>query len=102
MTFVAIVHHDIQPGKLAEAQERIDGNGRRMAEQPGYRERYLLHESGGGDELVTVTVWESEETYEKWVAHNRANNPHSGKPTPYVGGPRTSLYTVVSEIPPAN
>lgn len=101
MAFVAIVHHDIQPGKLAEAQERIDGNGRRMAERPGCRERYLLHPTGGGDELVTVTVWESEETYQNWVAHNRANNPHAGKPAPYVGDPRTSLYTVASEIQPA-
>lgn len=100
MAFVAIVHHDIQPGKLSEAQERIDGNGRRMAEQPGYRERYLLQPAGGGDQLVTVTVWESEESYQAWVAHNRANNPHAGKPAPYVGGPQTTLYTVASEIAP--
>lgn len=101
MGFAAIVHHDIQPGKIAEAQERIDGNGYRMAERPGYRERYLLRPTGGDDVLVTVTVWQDEATYQDWVAYNRANNPHKGKPAPYVGDPKTSLYNVVSEIAPA-
>lgn len=99
MTFVAIVHHDIQPGKLSEAQERIDGNGHRMAKQPGYRMRYLLRPTSGSDELVTVTIWDSEDTYQEWVNYNKANNPNSGRRSPYVGGPRTSLYTTASELP---
>jgi heme-degrading monooxygenase HmoA len=99
MTFVAIVHHDIQPGKLAEAQQRIDGNGYRMAARPGFRLRYLLHPAEAGDELVTVTVWDSEEAYQDWVSHNRADNPHAGKPAPYIGSPKTSLYPVASQIP---
>lgn len=97
MSFVAIVHHEIQPGKVSEAAERINGNGKRMAQRPGFVSRDLLQPTDGRDQLTTVTYWENEETYEGWVKYNRENNPHKGAPSPYIGSPDTHLFNFYIE-----
>jgi len=92
MAFVAIVRHMIQPGRLEEAAARINSNGDRMAQRPGFVSRQLLVGLDGDEELATVTVWEDQAAYDAWVAHNRAANVHAGKPSPYIGNPDTRLY----------
>jgi len=92
LSLVAIVRHQIQPGKLRQAADRIRSNGDRMALQPGFVSRELLVAADGSDELATVTTWESAAAYDAWTAHNRASNAHAGTETPYVGSPMTALY----------
>lgn len=92
MAFVAIVRHQIQPGRMQEAADRINGNGARMAARPGFVSRDLLVRSDGTEELTTVTVWEDQAAYDAWVEHNRAANVHAGSDSPYIGSPQTSLY----------
>lgn len=91
MRLIAIVRHEIQPGQLQVAADRLNSNGERMAAQPGFVSRELLQPCDGAEALVTVTVWEGQEPYDAWVAHNRAANVHAGKPSPFVGGNETVL-----------
>jgi heme-degrading monooxygenase HmoA len=90
--FVAIVRHQIQPGKMQEAAARINSNGTRMRERPGFVSRRLLAPADGADELATVTLWTDQAAYDAWVAHNRTANVHAGSESPYVGSPDTRLY----------
>lgn len=84
-----IVTHEIKPGLMAAAAERIQGNGARMAAREGFIDRTLLAPVDGSEVLTTITNWSSLETYEAWVAHNKANNPHAGKESPFVASPLT-------------
>src|SRR5262245_38556683 len=87
-----LVSHDIHEGKLQAAADRINGNGERMAKQPGFVSRTLYASNGGADKVLTITVWESSEAYEAWVAHNRANNPNAGIPAPFGSSPAELFY----------
>jgi heme-degrading monooxygenase HmoA len=97
MPLVAIVRHQIQPGQLDAAAQRVNGNGERMAAQPGFVSRQLLQPIDGSDTLVTITVWESAEHYEAWTEHNRAANVHAGKPSPFIGSNETLLLEPYAE-----
>lgn len=95
MSFVAIVRHQIQPGKMQAAADRINSNGERMQQRPGFVSRMLLTPVDGSEELATVTVWEDQDAYDAWVEHNRAANVHAGKESPYVGSPINAFYNTV-------
>jgi heme-degrading monooxygenase HmoA len=92
MALIAFVRHQIKPGKMQQAAARINANGDRMKQRPGFVSRRLLAAADGSDELATITVWVSSERYEAWQAHNRAANVHAGSESPYIGSPMTMLY----------
>lgn len=91
MSLIAIVRHDVQPGQLQVAADRLNANGERMAAWPGFVSRELLQATEASQTLVTITEWESTKDYEAWVAHNAAANVHAGKPSPFVGANETLL-----------
>jgi heme-degrading monooxygenase HmoA len=97
MNYVAIVSHDVHPGQLEAAQQRVDGNGRRMAEQSGFKSRYLMQPADHSERLVTVTIWDSKAAYDAWTAYNKANNPNAGQPAPF-DSPSTVLYELRSQM----
>lgn len=77
----AIVTHEVEPGSMEAAADRIRGNGVRMAAMAGFIDRVLL--KGDGNRLVTITRWTSWADYEAWVAHNRETNPNKGVAAPF-------------------
>ena len=96
MAFIVFVTHQIQDGLMAEAQERIDSNGSRMAVAAGFISRHLMTSTEEENQISTITIWESQNEYENWQEANRKSNVHADKPTPYVGTPVTKKYTQIS------
>jgi heme-degrading monooxygenase HmoA len=85
---VIIVSHDLDPIDAERSAARINGNGARMAQMPGFIDRQLFRpEEGAPSKLVTITRWQSREAYDAWVSHNQANNPNAGTPAPFKAHP---------------
>jgi len=95
---VVVVRHAIKPGKYDYARQRIESNGVRMAEAQGFVSRILVHPYGQTDELATVTVWDSKQSYDTWVEQNRKANVHRDAESPYVGSPDTRVFEAISGL----
>ena len=72
---ILIVNHYIKPGLVETAARRLDANGDRMREMPGFRFRYRMVAKDNPLKLTTVTAWESEEAYEAWLKARRGGDP---------------------------
>lgn len=72
---LVIVHHYLKPGTVETAVGRLDGNGERMAQFPGYLFRYRLVSQTDPLKLSTVTGWESADAYEGWLQARRSGDP---------------------------
>lgn len=74
---VLIVNHYVKPGPgmVESAIKRLDGNGDRMREMPGFAFRYRMVAKEDPLKLTTVTGWESEQAYEGWLTLRRSGDP---------------------------
>lgn len=68
---VAIVVHDVKPGRLDQARKRIDGNTDQIAQQPGLVFRHTGVADGLENRIVTVTGWRHAEDRRAWDAIKR-------------------------------
>jgi heme-degrading monooxygenase HmoA len=91
---IAIVIHEVRPGKLAAAKARTDGNTELMAAQPGFLFRHCgLRRGGEGERLVTVTGWASAADQAAWTAHKQALPPESDPDELYLRYESFSIET---------
>lgn len=94
---VAVVQHFVKPGMIETAQRRIDANGDRMAEMPGFLFRHAMISADDPCKLVTFTAWESLDHHEGWQERQRADAASrataSTEETPYAHV-ETEVFTV--------
>ncbi len=95
MSCIVVVTHQIQVGRMEEAQARIDSNGVRMSEATGFISRHLMVPHEGSNQISTITMWDDHSDYAKWQEENRKSNVHVGKETPYVGSPQNQIFTQI-------
>lgn len=79
--FIVIVRHHVKPGLVDAAGVRIDGNGDRMAQLPGFLFRHRMIAKNDPLLVTTVTGWTEESCFDAWNKI-KATLPDSG-PSPY-------------------
>ena len=80
--FIVVVRHQVKPGMLDKAYARIDGNGDRMAQVPGFLFRHRMVAKTDPLLISTVTAWTEETAFEVWQKI-KAGLPDTGE-SPYV------------------
>ena len=80
--FIVIVHHHVRPGMTDKALARIDGNGDRMADVPGFLFRHRMVAKNDAMIISTVTGWTQEAAFDMWQKI-KAGLPDTGE-SPYV------------------
>jgi heme-degrading monooxygenase HmoA len=63
---IVIVNHFVKAGRVDAAVKRINTNGERMAEVPGFLFRYLLASDKDALKISTVTGWDEPASYDRW------------------------------------
>jgi len=96
--FIVTVHHNCKPGRTDQAIERIDRNGRQMAEVEGFLYRYRTRHKDNSQMICTITGWESEDAYERWLAVKKGLPEESGE-SPYISA--TNERHLVEDYLPA-
>jgi heme-degrading monooxygenase HmoA len=81
---LVIVHHQVKPGLADAAVQRIDDNGTRMAQVPGYLFRYRLVAKDDPLRISTVTGWTGEECYRNWISRRDASRGGAPAESPYL------------------
>ena len=64
---IVIVNHHIKPGMIDAAARRIDHNGDRMSQLPGYLFRYRMVSNKDPLKISTITAWELQAHYDGWL-----------------------------------
>ena len=65
--FIVLVRHQVKPGMIDKANARIDGNGDRMAELPGFVFRHRMIAKNDPLLVSTVTGWADEASFDNWT-----------------------------------
>ncbi len=79
--FIVIVRHHVKPHMVDQAHARIDGNGDRMAEVPGFLFRHRMVDKNDPLIMSTITAWTDEASFEVWQKI-KAGLPDTGE-SPY-------------------
>jgi heme-degrading monooxygenase HmoA len=81
---VVISTHLVKPGMVEQAERRIDANGDRMEQAPGFRFRYRITSVENPQKITTVTGWDSQEDYQRdREAMRAARGGGDGGESPY-------------------
>ncbi len=80
--FIVVVRHQVKPGMIDKATARIDGNGDRMAELPGFLFRHRMVAKTDPLIVSTVTAWAAEANFDAWQKI-KAGLPDTGE-SPYA------------------
>ncbi|NIF53089.1 hypothetical protein F3J19_13430 [Burkholderia sp. Ax-1724] len=80
MAFLVIVDHFCHPGREADAVERIERNGKLMAQVDGFLFRYRTSDPKDASAITTVTGWETESAYRAWLELKPGD---AATPSPY-------------------
>ena len=89
--FIVTVNHNCKADMIAQAIDRIDGNGQAMARVPGFLFRYRLRQTDDEKMILTVTGWDEATSYQRWLEIKKTM-PDEGI-SPYVGA--TSAQHIV-------
>ena len=63
-----LTHHWAKEGRVTEARDLLDGNGRAQAGAPGFVSRQTLYSLTDSTQITSLVLWDSNEIYDAWRA----------------------------------
>ena len=63
-----LTHHWAHEDRVAEAREKLDGNGRAQSHAPGFVSRQTLYSLSDPAKITSLVTWETNEIYDAWRA----------------------------------
>jgi len=96
--FLVVVMHTCKPDMVEAAIRRIDRNGEMMSEVPGFLFRHRTQATHSERVIGTVTGWDDEPAYERWIEIKR-RLPDEG-PSPYEHA-KSERHRVIRSHAPA-
>lgn len=97
-----LVHHYVRPGREATAQKLIQQNGQAMQRFPGFGGRYTLIGRDNPRKISTLTLWQSGEHRERWMASDARGEIRkqvgAGLDQLWESPPEPEFFDVVPEL----
>jgi heme-degrading monooxygenase HmoA len=93
--FIAMNRFAIAPGFEDTFEDRWRKRNSHLAGVAGFRQFWLLRGEGGS--FVSMTEWESRESFEQWFNSEAFRAGHGGEPPPkgmHVHAPEPGFYEV--------
>ncbi len=92
-----IVHHHAIPGKEADGISVIQANGRAMRNMKGFKARHTFVARGNKRQISTVTFWDSEEDYQRWMQSPEKKQVARPAGELWVSPPKPDFFDAIPE-----
>lgn len=93
-----LTHHWAKDGRMEEARELLEGNGRAQSRAPGFVSRDELASLSDPSKISSLVLWESADIYDHWKASHERAAAMAGAVELWARQPESERFTVTGRL----
>ncbi len=93
-----LTHHWAKDGRVGEARELLEGNGRAQSRAPGFVSRHELDSLADPSKISSLVVWDSAEIYDRWKDSPERAAAMAGAAELWARPPESERFAVTGRL----